>query len=340
MTQHPITKLLLKPNEFQTAYDFKNTLLIDLLTYGSAYLRVVRAGEIVRYLVPMCPRDLSVSSNAMGYPLYWHSAHGSMTSQDVIRIRDVAGHDVESRSRVLLSAERVGAMQAADRLIAETFASGVSMNYTVELAQRLDDESHKQLKDQLQAAFGQGAARRNSVAVIQGGKLSSIKGTTPADADLRELRAQLIDEIAAIFRVPASLVGGSGDQKYSNTTARLSGMYRDTFAPLIVNIEESLTAALLIGPEKRVKFDVGALVKGDLVSQITLASTAAGGAAFMTQNEARNFVGLDRIDNPEYDVLPESSAPAIVDSDPDARRGEQPTDNGDMGDIASADETD
>ena len=331
---HQVNQVLRRPNSFQTPYDFKNALVTDLLVFGNAFVRVNRStnGRVTN-IIPMDPADMSISANTMGLPLYRHDTYGEMTSQEVVHIRDIANHDVEGQSRVLLAAERVGALNAADRLIAETFANGVSMNYAVEMEAQLDEVSRKALYEQLKAAFGQGGSRRGGVAVLEGGKLSAIKGSTPADADLQNLRSMLIEEIAALFRVPASLVGGSGDQKYNNVSARMAGMYRDTYAPLITNIEQSFTRLLLPPGENEVKFDVSDLVKGDLQTQITLATTAAGGAAFMTQNEARTFIGLDPLSDPEYDKLPGEKAPEEVESDPDARRGEDNTDDGDMGDT-------
>ena len=327
VANHTLTGVLNRPNSFQTNYEFKSAVVQDILIYGNSFTRVVRAknGRVIE-LIPMAPNDLTVAANSFGIPVYNHKTYGDLTAQEVIHVRDISGHSVEGRSRILLAAERIACLNAADNLMAETFISGVSINYSVELEATLDDASREALYAQLKNAFGQGGSRRGGIAVLEGGKLSAIKGSTPADADLRELRGDLINEIAALFRVPASLVGGLAQEKYSNVTARLASMYRDSFAPIIISIEQAFTNNLLSNGNT-LRFDVGSLVKGDLATQITLATQAVAGG-IITPNEARVFIGY-----PEIEGLDEvQAAPQAVPPDAD-RSGEETTDDGNMADM-------
>ena len=323
---HTLMGVLNRPNSFQTPYEFVACCVQDILVYGNSYTRVVRAknGRVIE-LIPIVPSDMSVAANPFGSPVYNHQEYGELTAQEVIHVRDVSNHSVEGRSRILLAAERIACLNAADHLMAETFQNGVSINYSVELEATLDDTSREALYAQLKNAFGQGGSRRGGIAVLEGGKLSAIKGSTPADADLRELRGALINEIAALFRVPASLVGGQSE-KYSNVTARLASMYRDSFAPIIISIEQAFTNNLLSNGNT-LRFDVGSLVKGDLATQITLATQAVAGG-IITPNEARVFIGY-----PEIEGLDEvQAAPQAVPPDAD-RSGEETTDDGNMADM-------
>ena len=324
---------LKRPNSFQTGYEFKAALVKDLLVYGNSFTRVVRApnGRVIE-MIPVDPDDMSVSANKFGIPVYRHSSFGIMLNKEIIHIRDVAGHDVTGLSRVLCAAERIGALNAADQLMSETFANGVSVNYSVEMTAALDDTSRETLYKQLKASFGQGGSRRGGIAVLEGGKMSAMKGSTPADADLRALRTHLINEIAALFRVPASLVGGMADEKYSNQSARLASMYRDTFAPILYNIEQAFSHNLTTGTT-HIRFDAGAMIKGDLASQVTIAATAVAGAAIMTPNEARAFIGLTRIEGEGMDELGHTSTPPAPPAQPGDRAGEEATDDGNLGDM-------
>ena len=326
---HQLNVVLDKPNSFLSQYEFKVGLVQDLLLYGNSYTRVLRAanGRVIN-LIPMDPGKISVSANSFGIPVYDHSDIGIMQAPEVIHVRDVQGHDVIAKSRTIYAGTRIAALNAADALMNETFTNGVSVNYSVELDGSMDDTTRTNLYDQLKSAFGAGGSRRGGVAVIEGGRMTAMKGSTPADADLRALRATLINEIAAIYRVPASLVGGTGDEKFNNVTARLAAMYRDTFQPIITSIEQAFSNNLATNGN-RVVFDVSTLVKGDLMSQVTIATTASGGAAFLTQNEAREFIGYQPLEDEEYDRLGPEQAPEQVESDD--RRGESDTDEGNLG---------
>lgn len=341
MPDNMLNGILNRPNAFQTTYEFKAAIIRDMLVSGNSFTRVVRAanGRVIS-LIPMDPEDVSLSANAFGIPLYKHKSFGDLTAQDVIHVRDISSHNIGGESRVLLAAERIAALNAADLLMGETFENGVSVNYSVELDGSMDDTTRKNLYEQLKTAFGRGGSRRGGVAVIEGGSMNAMKGSTPADADLRELRGMLINEIAALFRVPASMVGGTGNETFNNVTARLASLYRDTYQPLITNIEQAFSNNLTL-TGNRIAFDVGNLVKGDLASQVTIASTAVAGLAIMTQNEARVFIGLPEISEEEYDLLGAAAVEEIdvVEEEPtapeqvgtDDRRGENNTDEGNLG---------
>jgi len=328
-----LNAVLKRPNSFQTGYEFKAAMVKDLLVYGNSFTRVVRAsnGRVIE-MIPINPDDMSVSANNFGIPVYRHATFGTMLNKEVIHVRDVATHDVTGLSRVMCAAERIGALNAADQLMSETFANGVSINYSVEMAASLDDTSREALYKQLKASFGAGGSRRGGIAVLEGGKMTSMKGATPADADLRALRTHLINEIAALFRVPASLVGGAADEKYSNVSARLASMYRDTFAPLLYNIEQAFTHNLTTGALD-IRFDAGSMIKGDLASQVTVASLAVAGSAIMTPNEARVFIGLPRIEGEGMDEVGYVAEPPEPPAQPGDREGEETTDDGNLGDM-------
>jgi phage portal protein BeeE len=122
------------------------------------------------------------------------------------------------------------------------------------------------------------------------------------------------------------------DEKYSNQSARLASMYRDTFAPILYNIEQAFSHNLTTGTTD-IRFDAGAMIKGDLASQVTIAATAVAGAAIMTPNEARAFIGLTRIEGEGMDEVGHTSAPPAPPSQPGDREGEEATDDGNLGDM-------
>ena len=44
IVNHKIEKLLRRPNKFQTATDFKSSIVTSILIYGNAYIRIIREG--------------------------------------------------------------------------------------------------------------------------------------------------------------------------------------------------------------------------------------------------------------------------------------------------------
>ena len=329
---HSLSRILRQPNSFQSGYQFKAGILVDLLVHGNAYIRIQRAGVQVLDLIPMEPSKMKVSSNDAGFPIYTHESYeGDMTNEDVIHIKDIAGHNITATSRVVLASERVGALNAADFLISETFKYGITLNYAIEIDGSLDENKLIKLQQQLGEAFGSGGIRRGGAAILENGKITAIKGTTPADADIRNLRDQLIREICGLMRVPASMAGGMGDEKYNNVTAKYASFYRDTINPLVINIEEAISSKLLSSNET-VKFDISLLIKGDTASQIDYV-TKARQAGVMTQNEGRIYLGWTPLEGEGYDELSQSAPTPGPEGDMNPDGSDEGSDAGNLGDA-------
>ena len=268
---HPVARLMKRPNSFQTPTEFKSSIITAMLTHGNAFIRIVRQGSDIddtsrppAQLYPLDPSNITIGSNSFGLPTYQHNEYGSIDTDNIIHIRDLNTFTPQGLSRAILAAEIIGAKKAADRLMAETFRNGISLNYIVRSDAPLDAAKLEAAQAQMAEAFGAGGNRRGGVAFIENGEVTQIKGATPADVDLREIRQQLIQEIAAVFRVPAFMVGGSGDQRYNNVRQYWTAFHRDTLQPIITNIEEAITLRLLNEGEY-LHFDVNEILKGCLL---------------------------------------------------------------------------
>ena len=318
LKDHPISRLLQRPNSYQTPTDFKSSIIYTLLVHGNCFIRIVRdngkpqdgldiSGRPIQ-LVPMDPQDITVGANAFGMPTYDHESFGQIALENVIHIRDISTFTTVGSSRTLLAAEIIGAKIAADSLMSETFKNGININYVINSDEQLSPEEQKIRNDALRESFGNGGTRRGSVLLLGGGAtMSSVKGATPADADLRALRQELKNEIAGVFRVPSFMVGGTGADKYNNVRQRLSSFHRDTLQPIIANIEEAFTLKLLNGTTETVEIDVTTFIKGDVDNQSTIAQRLVQ-AGVWTPNEARAYVGSNPHDSEFADQLIEPNS--------------------------------
>ena len=311
---HQLSSLLYQPNNFQTPTDFKYSMIETILVHGNCYLRILRANDNPEdgmnvsgrptQLVPMDPQNISVGSNAFGLPVFHHEEYGSIANENVIHIKDINTFIANGTSRVLLAAEIVGAKLAADRLMAEIFRDGLNVGYVVSTAGEmgLDSDTKQEFLKQLQESFGQNGNRRGGMAFVENGSIDAIKGSTPLDADLRQLRQEMKNEIAGVFRVPSFMIGGTGADKYNNVRQRLSSFHRDTLQPIITNIEEAMSMKLIDDPDERIYFDVTDFIKGDIESQGNFASQMVSNGIW-TPNEARDYIGTNRHESEVADQL-------------------------------------
>ena len=328
----PINRVLRRPNDYQGPFTFFHGLVEDLLYHGNSAHRLTRGrGGAPMFISPMDPQHVRVVPDEYGRPHYrTREFPGLLGPREVIHIRDGGGHEVWARSRLSKGGIRIMALWHADRLIQDTFENGISIQYWVNSTRNLGADGAEKLIEMITAAYGETGARRGGVAVLEGADLKTIPGLKPADADLRALRQDLIREIAALFAVPPFLAGGTGDVKYSNVTARMLAMYRETIVPIVINIQEAFSLAF----GARIDCDVSGLLSGDLKTQIATAVQATGGPV-LTPNEGRALVhglGLAALEGEENDRLRAGGGgtPAGAEAeDPERpRAGEQPTDDG------------
>lgn len=313
LKDHPVAKLMRRPNDFQTAAEFKSSIVTSMLTHGNAFIYIQRASSsssagkplsssgAPRQLLPMDASDITIGSNQFGVPVYNHEEHGQIDIKNIIHIRDLTTYVPQGLSRAILAAELIGAKKAADRLMAETFRNGVSLQYAITSEVPMDAAKTENLMKQMQSVFTARGNRRGGVALLDQGSIEKLEGLKPADVDLRELREQLIREIAAAFRVPAFMVGSDAGQTYNNVRQYWTAFHRDTLQPLITNIEEAISLKLL-GDGEMLHFDVTEILKGDIEVTSRVVSQLVSNGIY-TPNEAREQLGKPRNDQAIADML-------------------------------------
>lgn len=344
MKDHPVAKLFKRPNDYQTATEFKSSIVTSMLTNGNAFIYLVRAGGTsgdrqafkhgtgrVLQMYPMEPSEVKIGSNVLGRPSYSHDEYGNIPIQNIVHIRDLQTYTPQGLSRALLMSEIIGIKKAADALVAETFRSGANLNYVVSTDVPLDAAKLKNVQEQMKAAFGRRGNRRGGAFFIEQGSVESIKGLTPADVDLREIREQAAREIAAGFRVPAFMAGIDENQTYNNVRQYWTAFHRDTLQPIVTNIEEAFSLKLLTGDEE-LFFDIQEILSGDIEITNRVANDSVSNG-IRTQNEARQYVGLPRLEDPRpegereglspYDILisPNSTVNTNVEETPENSTG-------------------
>lgn len=308
---HPVQKVLMRPNVFQTPSEFKKSIVTSILVHGNAFIKIIRVDGQVRQLVPMDASDVTLGANRAGMPTYSHDEFGIIPPQDIIHIRDVSNFTPQGHSRLLLAAERIGALKAADRQMATTFRNGVNMNYIITMDAPMAADEREAFQTKLSEQFGkEGNNQGGALALPSGATMQAVKGSTPADTDLRALRQDMIREIAAVFGVPAYMLGTSGDEKYNNVRQKLASFHRDTLNPIMVSIQEAFTLKLL-DDRDCVYFDVEDFVKGAFNEQADVATRLVGGGIW-SPNEGRAYVGKNPVKSTEefdYDMpIPPNSS--------------------------------
>jgi HK97 family phage portal protein len=122
-------------------------------------------------------------------------------------------------------------------------------------------------------------------------------GISPEEAQFLETRAYQRADIAAIFRVPESMVGSSQKLSNSNMQEQNRDFYGSTIRALCTRIEAEINRKLFApGSGLVAKFDLSERLRGDW-EQVAAACTTMRQWGIASVNEGRQLLGLPTLQN-------------------------------------------
>ena len=316
-TDHPLFNVLhRKPNDFQTASKFKSYMQLCALLDGSAYALKVKSRGAIRQLIPLPRRSVrpQLSDTFELTFRYNRPSGGQVTLQpdDVFHFSTPLTLDGLNGISILdVAADTLGmavkAQQAASRLLVK----GSMARGSLETDQTLGEEAIANLKESLRDDYS-GADAEHDLLILEEGLKAKMFGASAKDAELIGIMKREAEEIARFTGVPRPLLmfdetsWGSGIEQLS--------LFFITYClmPWFVIWEEAIWMWLLTPAEQQTyyaKVNEGALLRGSLKDQADFLKAALGpNAAYMTPNEARDYVDRNPLDG--GDELPRAGTTA------------------------------
>jgi len=333
--EHPLYRVLHnEPNPEMTSFNFRETEMSHLLTFGNAYSQIIRnyGGQVIG-LYPLMPDRMEVHRDDDSGDIYYvyrirkdDAVAGlqkgdpvRLEAEDVLHIPGLGFDGLIGYSPIAMMRDSIGASLAADEYSAKFYENGATPSGVLEHPGVLKDP--KKLRDSWHAAYG-GSGNAGKVAILEEGLTFKSISISPADAQLIEARKFQIEDIARIFRVPPHMIGDLEHATYSNIEHQSLEFVKYTLGPWMVRWEQAMDRALLNDAEKRdryILFNAEGLLRGDLQSRNN-AYAVARQNGWMSANDIRRKEGLDLI--------------------PEELGGDRYLCNGNMVDIASAGRSD
>lgn len=312
VTDHPIAQVLRAPAPGWTPYRFIRDLVVDYLLYDRWAATVGRAGDTYRLaLIP--PRDFTFDSDNLrnvrhvrvSTPRGWVTVDPAHLLYGHGWAATEAGGVSPMRTLATLLAEA----RATDEYRAALFERGARVPAVIERPADAGKWS-PEARDRFAAswrAFTRGGGREGGTPILEDG-MRLVKAEAFAPVDTRDLEGRrLTDElVASAFHVAPELVGARPGT-YSNVDAFRQMLYGPTVGPLLVDLEQTLSAGLvrILGDDRAlyVEADVEATIAGSFAEQ-SEAARAAAGAPWATRNEIRAMHNLPALPGGDELVVP------------------------------------
>lgn len=299
-----------EPNRYQTSFEWREQLMAHVLLRGNAYCEIVRSpsdGRILE-LIPLDPEGMTVSLSQWG-PVYTYQPTDGSTRRvwqldgpadkpKILHVKGLSTNGLMGRSVLRDAADVFAAADAAQQYGRRVLENDATPGLVLTHPQVLTEEAAQRLRESWQAAYS-GPKNAGKVAVLEEGMKVDRLAMSNEDLQLLESRKFSRSEIAALFRVPAHMVGDMERATFSNIEHQSIEFVVHCIRPWAVRFEQSLHAALLSDTTQQFnalfcEFLLDGLMRGDTASRYQ-AYQVGRQAGFLSVNDIRALENMNPI---------------------------------------------
>lgn len=317
MVEHPVARLLARPNPGTTRYRWLDSLVADLAVYDAAFCLKVTDDQPA--LVRLPPERV----RPIGEDWLWPEAFelAIPTPTGLGRRVVEAGQVVYFRGHHPTDA-RIGCspLESLRRVLAEEFEAGRMRQQVLRNGARTSGylerpadapqwsaEAKSRFRADWQAQYtGEGPAA-GGTPILEDGMHFVPAAQTAEQLQYIEARRLTREEVAAAYHVPPPMVGILEHASFSNISQQHRMLYQDTLGPWLTMICEELGLQLLPDfadtGDVYVEFNLAEKLRGSFEEQAQQLSSSVG-APWLTRNEARARLNLPSLPDGDELVTP------------------------------------
>jgi HK97 family phage portal protein len=312
VTDHPLALALrLVPNPRMTAYEFREAMMVSLLTWGNFYAYLMRDNKgRVTAMYPLRPDRVTVTLDEAGLLLYTYSPadveieEQQFIAYEVLHIKGLSTDGLVGRSPLYDYREKMGEIAAAERFTQSFYGNGMKRSAVLSHPKTLSSEAQARLEASVKKQAGSDKAF--GVLILEEGMDFSELSFAPEDAQLLESRRFSVEDSCRIFNLPPYKlrINEAGTVSYASVDAQHIDYLISSLTPWLVRIEQGIMRCCLSPAEVAggmfVEHNTRALLRSDLKSQAE-ALKIGREANWYSPNDCREYLGENPIPDPRAD---------------------------------------
>jgi HK97 family phage portal protein len=302
ITDHPVAKLLRRPNVIQTWFEWAVQMHVAYLLRGNAYAVILRDGKGDPVaLIPINPDAVLVLEATDGQIFYQVNRIGlfmidalrghpvAIPSEDVLHVRSLTFGMFVGLSTIGAARDSIGLAMGLEQQSARFMANGARPSGVLQTAKTISVDAAKRLREQWDG-LRSGIQNVGRTAILEEGLEWKPMQMNSVDLEFMAQRTFSIADVARFFRVPLYKIGGElprglkvgeMDQAYVNSTIMPDlDMWEQKFDQAFSLSEEGLAA----------DFDERRLLRADEATRINNYRLQVM-SGLKTQNECRALEG-------------------------------------------------
>lgn len=267
--QHGLYRLLTEsPNDYQSAYEFKQTMQFSAAQYGNAFARIVSVRGRPIELHPLYAPAVKVKrSDDMTLKYLVTEEGGSVSTfnaDEILHLRDISRNGWVGISRIEHGKDTIATAIAADRFAGAFFKNGAKAKgyFSLPPGKTLRDENFKRLKEEL----NQAAQDPHSTPLLEDGLEFKPASQNAKESQLLELQNFCVVQVARLFGLPPHTIQSLDDAKWANIEHQGRAFITYSLMPWLKMWEQAINRTLISSSERGeyfVEFNVDAFLRGD-----------------------------------------------------------------------------
>jgi HK97 family phage portal protein len=295
----PASRVLRKPNDYETWSQFITNMVAEMQFEGESFAVVTRDDRQAITALHRCPRrsaspyvleDGTVMYSIGANPLNVEQMEYLVPAKDCLHLKSYCPrHPLMGESPIKAAAMAAGVNVALSGNQAAFFSqmsrpSGILST---------DEQLGKETMEQLRSAWKDHSTRlaAGGIPILHSGLKWQPLTLSSQDSQLIEAQRLSIEDIARVFGVPLPVIGDMTNSTLANVEQLVSLWLSVSLGAMLENIEQSLERLFNLPQNEHIDFDVSALIRMDFEGRINGRVKAVQGA-LMTPNEARQAEGL------------------------------------------------
>lgn len=316
--------LLNRPNPRQSRFAFWQWVMTTFDIYGEAFVGKVRdTGGQPYQLIPMHPTAMHEAGEDEGR-IRWDFDNGKVTIKG-IRDEDLfhpRNYNPDSYCRGMSKLESLrstlenedAALRAQSSFWRNGARPGVALSHPGTLSQKAADR----LKLSWEAVSA-GADNYGRTVVLEEGMTPQVLSLNAEEAQYIEGRRLNREEVIAAYDIPPPAVHDLTRATFSNITAQLRSIYRDTMAPVCAFFEAELETQVRpdFGDDVYAEFLLDGVLRGDFEDRADAYQKAIN-SGWQTPAEVRKLENLPFIEGSDRLFINSTMVPVDVAAEPEA----------------------
>ena len=303
-------KLLWRPNEDQTSFEFIRALAVEYFVFGSVFvwvlpdpksesgkqLRIVPTEWLVYNYVeaqtPYAPNTIRICTKNGGTAV-------DVPRSEFVQFRTYsAGSPGGYLSPISALRQTLTEQVEAGRFRRQLWKSSGRLNAQIIRPKDVapwDDEQRRKFATAFREAWGAGGSKAGSIPIMEDGMEIKPFSTSFKESEWSQSVILTREAVAAAYGVNPSLIWHSNTQTYASSKDNARALYAECLGPVLQMLQQRINAFLLpmidADPNTYVEFDLTEKLKGSFEERASIYQSAVGGP-YLTRDEVRAELNL------------------------------------------------